>query len=259
MSPHLEEPKPVLPADREQSRTADTVTEARQQALLSQEVLRAQEEERARLSRDLYDGLGQSLTALRLELDWVRSQDCVNCEARGHTFAQVDMLLEQAAEELRTICIGLRPPLLDDLGFKSSVRQLVAEFEDRTRVTVDLKTHFDDDSTLAPEIALVAYRVLQEALTNVRRHGNADSVKILLTRDAHALDLVVVDDGQGFDLSEAKVSLALGIAGMRERTKLVDGKFEIHSVPQHGTEVSLRVPLAKFRSRRGYDSRTSGG
>ena len=221
----------------------------RRQALLSRKVLVAQEEERARLSRDLHDGLGQSLTALRFELDWVRRQVDANGEADGEAdggFTQADVLLQKAAEELRAICMGLRPPLLDDLGLESSVRQYAQDFGERTSIHVELFTDFDEDSaSCSPEVALVTIRVLQEALTNVRRHSDAENVNVSLVRGNCSLELVVADDGRGFDTTDIQSSLSLGIAGMRERTNLVNGTIDINSRPFHGTQVSLSIPLSE--------------
>ena len=217
---------------------------ARRQALLSRKVLVAQEEERARLSRDLHDGLGQSLTALRFELDWVRRQVCTSHEEADGGFTQADVLLQKAAEELRAICMGLRPPLLDDLGLESSVRQYAQDFGERTSVNVELETDFDERSApCSSEVALVTIRVLQEALTNVRRHSDAKNVRVSLVRGNSSLELVVADDGRGFDTTDIGSSLSIGIAGMRERTNLVNGTIDISSKPFHGTVVSLRVPL----------------
>lgn len=215
-----------------------------QQALLSRKVIVAQEEERARLSSDLHDGLGQTLSALRLEVDWLRQQVRGTAPGTEGSFAQLGEILVRGAEELRSICRGLRPPSLDDLGLESSVRQLVEEFRERTSIATDLALDFDAaERDVSPDVALVSYRVLQEALTNVQRHAEARSAKILLLRDRDGLELCVVDDGRGFDPADIRHAGGLGIAGMRERARLVGGTFEVRSRPRRGTQVTLRVPL----------------
>jgi PAS domain S-box-containing protein len=214
-----------------------------QQTLLSRQVLVAQEEERARLSRDLHDGLGQTLTALRFELDWLARKHS-NGSNDPHPFAQATVLLETSAQELRRMCRGLRPPLLDDMGFEPAVRQLIEEFEEHGSAQVDLTVKVEDDvPKLAPEAALCAFRVLQEALTNVSRHSQARRVRVGVLIDREELVIAVRDDGQGFDPADARRLNHLGIAGMRERAKLVNGKLELRSQPGQGTRVTLSVPV----------------
>jgi len=211
----------------------------RQRALLSRRILAAQEEERARVSRDLHDGLGQLLTALRLDLDWLAKQPSGAPPALGEAASLVD----RAARELRDICRGLRPPLLDDLGLEPAVRQLVEEFEERAAVPVDLEVLVEDDQTpVPPDVALCAYRVLQEALTNVGRHSGARKVGASLAVDQEDLVLTVQDDGSGFDVSVPPAGF--GIAGMRERAEFLGGTIDLHASPGQGTQVVLRVPLA---------------
>ncbi len=213
------------------------------QVRLSRQVLVAQEEERARLSRDLHDGLGQTLTALRFELDWLGKKPKSDSPPAPPSFAQANQLLESSVEELRRMCKGLRPPLLDDLGLEPAVRQLVQEFRDYAAVDADLLVDFpDEQSPLAPEVALCAYRVLQEALTNVHRHAKAKQVSIGIVCNDAELAMSVYDDGRGFDPADQSALSHFGITGMRERAKLVNGSIELRSVPHQGTRVKLRVP-----------------
>jgi PAS domain S-box-containing protein len=216
------------------------------QALLSRKVLVAQEEERSRISRELHDELGQLLTALRFEIDWLRKRMARGDEQALGSFANSVELVEKAAAELRRICKGLRPPLLDDLGLDPASRLLVDEFRERTgidaRFTLELGA---GQRQIPPEIALAVYRVLQESLTNVSRHSGASAVEIGLRRDASGeIALVVVDNGRGFDPASPALAQGSGMAGMRERSAIVDGRLEIRSSPGHGTSVEFRVPLA---------------
>ena len=214
-----------------------------QQTLLSRQVLVAQEEERARLSRDLHDGLGQTLTALRFELDWLAKKHSNGSKA-PHPFAQATALLETSARELRRMCRGLRPPLLDDMGLEPAVRQLVEEFEEHSAVKVELTVKIEEDvPILPPDTALCAFRVVQEALTNVHRHAEAQHVRVGLLIDAQELVIAVRDDGKGFDPADARRLNHLGIGGMRERAKLVNGKIDLRSQPGQGTRVTLSVPI----------------
>jgi|GEM_PF-547953 len=209
---------------------------------LSREVLMAQEEERARVSRDLHDELGQLLTASRIELGLFEKRAAgAGLEARD-AMQNAVVLVEKAADELRRICRGLRPPLLDDLGLEPAVRLLVREFEDRTGIESHLQVSFDEaQPELSGEVSLCAYRILQEALNNVSRHSEASTVDIALSRSPGELVLSVRDDGKGFD--PAELGQGCGIAGMRERAGLVNGSVEIHSARSQGTRVVFRVHL----------------
>ncbi len=225
---------------------------------LSREVLMAQEDERARVSRDLHDELGQLLTASRLELGFFRKRAVgLTDEAKG-ALSNVVELVEKSADELRRICKGLRPPLLDDLGLEPAARLLVSDFEDRTGIRIDFEVAFEDAQTVLPkEVSLCTYRILQESLNNVSRHSGATNVHITLQRVPSELRLYVRDDGSGFDTNEQ--GQGCGIAGMRERAGLVSGHLEIRSTRSQGTHVALRVPLAEDPSERlNHDSDVGG-
>ncbi len=209
---------------------------------LSREVLMAQEDERARVSRDLHDELGQLLTASRIELGYFEKRaPGMSGEASDALKNAVD-LVEKSADELRRICRGLRPPLLDDLGLEPAVRLLVNEFEERTGVETDLQVAIDEAQPPLPkEVSLCGYRILQESLNNVSRHSAARAVDISLSRTPRELMLSVYDNGRGFD--PAELGQGCGIAGMRERAGLVNGSVEIRSARSQGTRVVFRVPL----------------
>lgn len=210
-------------------------------AALSHKILAAQEDERSRLSRDLHDELGQMLTAIRLEMDWLQKSGPLDAEATA-ALERSTSLVEQSAQELRRICRGLRPPLLDDLGLEPAVRQLVQEFEQRTEASVELDVRLEDQGNrISRETALCTYRILQEALTNISRHSSAREVDISLMQDSASLLLSVFDDGTGFDVAslEGKGS---GITGMRERAHLVGGELGIRSIEEQGSRIEFTVP-----------------
>ncbi len=216
-----------------------------QYAQLSRKVLQAQEEERLRLSRDLHDELGQLLTAIRLELGWLQRQPSrASADQRAACRHSVE-LVEKAADELRRICRGLRPPLLDDLGLAPAIRQLVEEFRERTGLAIELDLPRQDELAAVPvEASLCSYRILQEALTNITRHAEARAVSISLVRAPAALTLSVYDDGRGFALSDMDSTPGSGLAGMRERARLAGGVLTIRSAQFQGTRIVLSVPLA---------------
>ena len=199
-------------------------------------VLRAQEEERRRLARDLHDEVNQALTAILLRL-----------EALGHSAPQVDdeiaelkKLVNQAMAELLHLARQLRPTALDDHGLVPAIESQLKRFAAQTGIkaglrTEDLPPHVQSDSEI------VIYRVAQEALSNVAQHAEARSVEIgLHGRNGHGIELVVRDDGRGFDPDEARDTL--GLLGMAERARLVGGRLDVDSHPGGGTALTLQVP-----------------
>jgi PAS domain S-box-containing protein len=214
------------------------------QAALSRKVIRAQEEERARLSRELHDELGQILTALRLELGWLEKRVGEKASGElGSELANAVALVDSATEELRRICRGLRPQLLDDLGLEPVIRQLLQEFQASADLEVELDMQLGEPETrVAPEGALCAYRILQEALTNVRRHARASRVKVQVESTESGLRVVVEDDGSGFEPESIRVGRGCGLEGMRERANLVRGKLTIESGTAAGCRVELVIP-----------------
>jgi two-component system sensor histidine kinase UhpB len=197
--------------------------------------LRAQEEERARVARDLHDEVNQSLTGLLLRLEAARANAPPALEAE---LAETRALANQAMQELLSLARQLRPTALDDLGLAAAIGGLVeqlsrGEVEAGFEAAGDL-SGLDDDSQL------VVYRVAQEALSNAARHSGAARVDVRLRRpDDGGVELEVTDDGRGFAFDEAE--RGLGIAGMRERALLVGGELTIESRPERGTTVRLTV------------------
>jgi two-component system, NarL family, sensor histidine kinase UhpB len=198
--------------------------------------LHAQEEERARVARDLHDEVNQSLTGLLLRLEAAREAAPPELEAE---IAETKALANQAMTELLSLARALRPTALDDLGLAAAIGgqvEQLARGEIEARLEVD-GTFVD----LADDPQLVVYRVAQEALNNAARHSDAKRVTVLLRRDADGgVVLEVSDDGRGFAFDDSE--RGLGIGGMRERALLVGGELTIESRPGAGTTVRLGVP-----------------
>lgn len=215
---------------------------------LSRTILMAQEEERARLARELHDQLGQILTAIRLELGCLHQAPRMSAE-RTRTIENCSLLVEQAADELRRVCRGLRPPALDDLGIVAAINHLARDVADHAPFTIHLDLDLDDEGLrLPPEAELCIYRVLQETLNNVLRHAHASQVHVRLACEGNDILLDARDNGQGFDLDETRGFRGIGIEGMHERASLVGGEIQIESSVGAGTRLLLRIPeLAKQR------------
>lgn len=198
--------------------------------------LRAQEEERARVARDLHDEVNQSLTGLLLRLEAAREAAPPELEAE---LEETKALANQAMRELLSLARQLRPTALDDLGLAAAV---AGQVEQLARGEIAAEFAADGDlSDLDDDAQLVVYRVVQEALSNAARHSGANRIDVRLRRAARGgVELEVSDDGRGFAFDEAE--RGLGIAGMRERALLIGGELTIESRPQHGTTVRLTVP-----------------
>jgi two-component system sensor histidine kinase UhpB len=197
--------------------------------------LRAQEEERARVARDLHDEVNQSLTGLLLRLEAVREAAPPELEPE---LAETRSLANQAMQELLSLARQLRPTALDDLGLAAAIGGQVEQIK-RSGLTAELTTD-GDFSDLDDDVQLVVYRVAQEALTNAARHSEAQQIMVNLRRDGRAVDLDVADDGRGFAFAQSE--RGLGIGGMRERALLIGAELTIESRPGHGTKVRLSVP-----------------
>jgi two-component system, NarL family, sensor histidine kinase UhpB len=199
--------------------------------------LSAQEEERARIARDLHDEVNQSLTGLLLRLEAVRSHAPPEL---AHELAETKTLANRAMQELLTLARSLRPTALDDLGLKAALSALADELGRKTGIGTSYEG--TGDLTDVPmDVQLVTYRVAQEALSNAAQHSEADQIRVRLDRDAEGVELVVSDDGRGFTFDQA--TQGLGIGGMRERALLVGGDLLVESRPEIGTRVRLLVPI----------------
>lgn len=196
--------------------------------------LRAQEEERARVARDLHDEVNQSLTALLLRLEAVREAAPPQLQPE---LAETRALANEAMRELLSLARQLRPTALDDLGLAAAVAGQVEQLE-RSGLSAELSAE-GDFSGLDDDVQLVVYRVAQEALVNAARHSEAGRVDVTLRRSGEGAELTVADDGRGFAFEQSE--RGLGIGGMRERALLVGGELTIESRPGQGTTVRLAV------------------
>ncbi len=197
--------------------------------------LHAQEEERARVARDLHDEVNQSLTGLLLRLEAAR--EAAPPELEGE-LAETKALANQAMTELLSLARQLRPTALDDLGLAAAIEGQVDRLGGEIATSLDVEGDFSD---LGGDAQLVVYRVAQEALSNAARHSGAKHVEVRLRRiSAGGVTLEVADDGRGFAFDESE--RGLGIGGMRERALLIGAELTIESRPDAGTTIRLDVP-----------------
>ena len=216
-------------------------------SLLLEQVISAQEEERGRIARELHDETGQSLTALLVGLKTVGAAHTLE-EAKGWA-ESLRAVASLALHEVGRLAWGLRPSVLDDLGLLATLERYATEYADSYAIAVDLKTKGFGGVRLPFYIETTLYRIMQEALTNIAKHAAAQSVSIILEQDDSTVQMIVEDDGRGFDVDETLqtpgTSRGLGLHGMQERAILLNGTLAIRSKPGAGTAIAVRIPLAK--------------
>lgn len=215
--------------------------------MLGLKIIHAQEEERRRIAREIHDGLAQNLAniILRTEIaermvgtqqhDLVKTElNDLKCQMRG------------SLEEVRKMIFNLRPMVLDDLGFIPALRKFAQDFEDRYKIRT--KFHLKGKETRLPggmEVAI--YRVVQEAFANIQKHAHASFVLLEVTIHPDCLDILIKDNGTGFNPATAEKKILegdhFGLVGMKERIELLEGRFEIKSVPNEGTQIMIHIPI----------------
>jgi PAS domain S-box-containing protein len=208
---------------------------------LSARVLEAREEEKTRIARELHDELGQLLTALKMDLAWLRER--LPAGELADKTAEMGGVLDQTVSSTRRISADLRPLMLDDLGLGDAANWLVDDFSRRFGVRCDMKVASDSGFTgLDRNLATAVYRALQESLTNIARHSGAKHAWIVLTMESGVLHFEVEDDGKGVVPEDLAKARSLGLKGMRERIAYFGGSFDIARAPRGGTRVRLHVP-----------------
>jgi signal transduction histidine kinase len=213
---------------------------------LSGSIMANQEKERKAIARELHDELGQVLTALRMDAVWLSERLQFQDPKAGERALAMCGLIDSTIDEVRGLATRLRPGVLDDLGLIDALEWYIADFGKRTGITCTFKhRQVPDISGIG---ATAAYRIVQEALTNVTRHAAATQVRVSLEPKKGMVTLAVADNGRGFDLQEIAASECLGLAGMRERAGLLGGSLEIRSRPGKGTKVCFKLPADGGRS-----------
>jgi two-component system sensor histidine kinase UhpB len=202
-------------------------------------VLRAQEEERRRLARDLHDEVNQALTAILLRLQAL-SEDAP--EPLAPQIAALKTLVNQAMEELLRLARQLRPASLDDLGLIAAIESQLARFSEQTGIQTALHSEGTPEA-ITEDQQTVIYRVVQEALSNTAQHSAATYVDFeLRVFPSHGVELRVRDNGKGFDAVNQAEGGGIGLSGMAERARLVGGELTVTSSPGTGTRVRLYIP-----------------
>ena len=208
---------------------------------LSRHLQSVREEEKARIAREVHDELGSTLTALRMDLDWMAERLPPDMEPLREKRAAMVRLVESAVAATRKIVTDLRPSILDDLGLAAAVRWEAAEFKKHTGVPIEVEAP-DMDGAVQREAALALFRIFQETLTNVARHAKASRVWVHLAVNEKGYVLQVRDDGAGMDEKDLVKTNSHGLRGMRERAQQFGGDVSVSSQPGRGTTLVASVP-----------------
>ena len=235
--------------------TARDITERKQAQdtlrIFSRQLIEAQEDERRRIARDLHDQIGQALTAVKMNLYTV--QRFANAPEASHCLKDNIDAVDEALRLVRDLSVDLRPPLLDDLGLPTALCWYVDRFEKRAGVAAEVVIELpNQNERFSRELETACFRIAQEALTNIVRHARATHVLLQLTRTATGLEMIVRDDGVGFDSmprrKRSRRVATLGLLGMQERAHAAGGTVDINSKLAKGTEIRFSVPVDNARS-----------
>jgi len=228
-----------------QCRNAQLAGLSRDLRNLSGQVLHAQEEERKRISRELHDEVGQALTVLNTNLGMLQRNGTVDGAPLKKKIADTQLLLAQTMETVHRFAGELRPALLDQLGLLPALRSCLKNFAERTGLQVTFAAS-PEAERLNDGQKMVVYRVAQESLTNVAKHARASRVTVSLRKLSRGFQIEIKDNGKAFEVDQqlsGKGRKRLGLLGMRERARLVNGRFAVKSRPGKGTTVSMEIPF----------------
>jgi two-component system, NarL family, sensor histidine kinase UhpB len=211
---------------------------------LSRHLQTIREEEKARIAREVHDELGSTLTALKMDLDWLGEHLKSAAAPLREKRAAMGKLVEAAVATTRRIVTDLRPSILDDLGLPAALRWQAAEFAKHTGARVEVDAP-EARQPIDRAVALALFRIFQETLTNVARHAKANQVSVKLTSTDHSLMLQIRDDGVGISEENLRKPTSLGIRGMRERAEQLGGEFSVAAGAESGTTVVISVPTTR--------------
>ncbi len=210
---------------------------------LSNRLVDVQESERRSIARELHDEIGQLLTGLKLVIEMAPR---LSPDHLMEQYRQAQMLVNELIGRVRDLSLDLRPAMLDDLGLLHALLWHFERYTSQTAIRISLAHTGIEGHRFRPEIETAAYRIVQEALTNVARHASVDEAKVSVSADAETLSLKIADKGKGFGVSAAlEAGASSGLTGMRERAYLLGGKLTIESLADAGTMITAILPLGE--------------
>ena len=218
--------------------------QAREETIFA--IIRAQEEERMRIARDIHDGPAQSLANVVMQIDYCQKLLQIRPEEVTSELDVLKSIARKNLEGIRKIIFALRPMDLDDLGLVPAVKRFLTEFEKSNDTQVEFK-FFGREQRYLPTLEVAVFRIIQEAINNVSKHARASTVKVILETRPAMIHAVVRDDGVGFRPDEGSKEGSFGLRGMQERTALLNGELKISSTPGRGTEIIIKIPVQEDR------------
>ncbi|RTZ16700.1 histidine kinase [Vibrio aquaticus] len=207
---------------------------------LAHKTVMFQEDEKKHLARELHDGINQLLVSSKCHLELLASK--IDDEPLQQHISQSQQSLMTAINEVRHISHNLRPSALDDIGLEAALNSLLLDFKAHSGVSIEASLS-TQKGKLKSEIATTLYRVAQESLTNIEKHASANKVSVVLQQMGNMLQLIITDDGVGFDVNTALRKQGIGLRNMRERVEFIGGDFEIESDLGFGTEITVLLEL----------------
>lgn len=199
-----------------------------------------------RIARELHDQIGQSLSSIQLQVSQVAEEVAPDHHSRMYT---IKSRLEDTIDDVRRLSSELRPAILDEAGMVAALHRYVKNMSEQYDTEVDFHSYgIEEGDSLSEDIEITLYRVVQEAILNAVRHGNAEQITVLVNRNENTLRVMVEDDGVGFKperVLDQSPEKSLGILGMQERVELIGGTFNLESSPGEGTRVQVNVPVEK--------------
>ena len=211
---------------------------------LNQHLVNAIEEERNQIALNLHDDLGQKLTAINLDIAWLKRRIGVQSQPVREKFEDMNMMIKDTIESIKETSAFLRPAILFDLGLVPAIKSQLSKFEKHTGIKCHLN-YAPDEIVFDNQLSIILYRILQESLTNVARHSAAKTVEVNLRNLNKKVEMLITDDGIGIETSKVNSLKSMGIAGIKERVKSVLGKMTIISEKGKGTKIKISIPLQK--------------
>jgi two-component system sensor histidine kinase UhpB len=233
-------------AENELRKTLEELQKSRNQLReLNNRIQQVREKERKEISREIHDVIGQSLTALKYDVFWV-GKNVIKTEEYSKKIEEMDILISETIQFTQKLSSKLRPELIDTLGFKSALTELLSEFEKRTHIKT--KLYFPQEfKNFDPDISMTLFRITQECLTNVARHAKADKVKLVLKKSSSGIYFIISDNGIGISQEKITNIKSLGLLGITERVYSINSNIEIIGKDNKGTNIIIHVPKERIK------------
>lgn len=220
-----------------------TTEELRQ---LTAHLQKIREEERKRIGREIHDELGQQLTAIKMDVAWIDKKTPPGTTVLKDKLKNIITLLDGSNKSIRRILSELRPGILDDYGLLEALEWINRQFTNNTGIPVEFTT-VETGIKLPDEVSTCIFRIYQEAFTNITRYAGAKKVVTSLNINDNTIEVIITDDGIGFDPSLIRHRKSFGILGMKERILSLEGNFELDTSPGKGTKITIRVPYPESK------------